>query len=187
LRASSLGRMIQRRPKQPGHTRRKQHTDRKVSGNLTKTGAYKRRAALVMALVLACHLLGGTGIFCANRFPHPSRVSGNERTAPAVTAQAVGNVFSAVANSVHRGGKTAPCNCKKHQCPTIPRSALTSDPAHRFNEDQRQSRTVCGDSVALDATDHRFALGSAPPFIGLVWGTTFSSLTPLASTCTLLI
>ncbi len=160
---------------------------RKMSRNLTKIGAYKRRAALVMALVLACHLLGGTGLFCANQFPHASRSSGNNRTAPVVAANDQGGVSPTVWSNADSQGRTSPCSCKKHKCPTIPRTTLASNPTHRFNEVQRQVRSACADSLAADVTNHRFASGSASPFMRFVWGTAFSRSTLLVSTCVLLI
>jgi len=163
------------------------HTDRKTSETLKNTRAYKRRAALVMVLVLACQLLSGTGFFCANKFPHPSRSSGNDRTAPDVSALERGNLSDTTWKNAESQGKPRPCTCKKHKCPTIPRTTLVAHPTHRFNAAQRQFRSTCCLSLTVDLRSHRFAFGSAPPFMESDSGTPFYCSTPLSITGVLLI
>jgi len=155
---------------------------------MKRISADKRWAGIVTVVVMSCHLLSGTGLFCALQFHNPAHGLGDDRTAPAVTGSDRGYVSASVWTSVRGKDGTFPCSCKKHKkCPAIPRATLTSNPTHRFNEIQRQLQSVCHDSLASEVKDHRFALEDGPPFMESVWCTPFYSFTPLAFSCVLLI
>jgi hypothetical protein len=150
--------------------------------------AHKKRGSLVIALILGWQLLTGTGFFCVNQYPHAFRSAGSARTAHAGTTAVPDDGSAGAWNNVAGQSGKVPCSCKKKKkCPTIPRTTLISNPTHRFNEEQRQVRTACGESLVLNGTDRCFAFGSAPPFVKLAWGMPVSSSPHLSITCVLLI
>lgn len=141
-----------------------------------------------MALVLSFQLLTGTGIYCVSQYPRASRSVGGDPAAVAGTTTDRGDVSATAWKNADGQGGTLPCSCKKKKkCPTIPRATLTSNPTYRFYEVQRQSGSVCCDSLTTDLTDHRFAFRSAPPFMKCGVGNSFYSSDPLSITCVLLI
>lgn len=155
---------------------------------MKRIGAYKTRTAFVMAFVLGCQLLTGTGLFCASQFLHASRSVGNDQTTIAGSTAEPENISRDAVNNGESQSGTVPCSCKKKKkCPAIPRVTLTLSPTEWFNEIQSHFKSVCGDYVAPAPTCHRFALGSAPPFMESAGDTQFFSSTPLLNTCVLLI
>jgi hypothetical protein len=158
-----------------------------MNGNMKKIGAYKKWAGLVMLVVMTGHLFGGTGLFCAGRVPHPSRVPGNDGMALAIPEVSSGDAEGNAMENSASPGETRKCGCQKKACPTIPRAMLTSNPIHRFSEVQRQFRSECCDSVISSMTDHSLASRGDPPFLELAGYPAFYSVTPLAITCVLLI
>jgi hypothetical protein len=155
---------------------------------MKRIGAYKNWGALVTMFVLSFQLLTGTGLFCANRFPHSARSLENDRTGLAATFGDSEDHSAPALEKAAGQGRTLPCTCKKGKnCPAIPRAALISNPTHRFYEVQRRLGSACCDGLSADVTDHRFALGTAPPYWEAMCETPFYSATPLSITCILLI
>ena len=155
---------------------------------MKRISAYKYRGAFVMALVLGIQLVSGTGLFCAGQFRHPSRWSGND---PAPLAVADADRAEISASAISRAdiqSETPPCTCKKHKkCPTIPRSAITSNPNYRFNEFQRQAECVCSDFLGPQVPDVRCGAGGDRSPTERAFLTFLDTRTILASTCVLLI
>jgi hypothetical protein len=155
---------------------------------MTKFGALNKQGAIIMALVLSCQLLTGTGFFCAGKIPNLSRSVVSDRTASA--GATVSREDDSAGPGIHADdhGGTLPCTCKKQKkCPTIPRSTLTSNPTYRFNEVQRQFWSASADALTPDLTDYRVASGGSPPFLRSAWDKPFSPYTPLGISCVLLI
>jgi hypothetical protein len=149
--------------------------------------AYKNRGALVMALVFGWQLLTGTGFFCVNQYPHAFRSAGSDRAPSAEATVHPEDPSPRAWNGADSAG-APPCSCKKKKkCPTIPRTAITSNPTHRCNEVNRQVKSACGDSLVLNVRHDHFAFGSAPPFLKQERSVPFASSTPLSNTCVLLI
>lgn len=141
-----------------------------------------------MAFVLSCQLVSGTGLFCTGQFRHASRSLGNDPTALAVAAADREGVSGSALNSAVIQNETPPCTCKKHtKCPTIPRSAITSNPNYRSNQFQRQAESACYDSCVPQAVDVRFGAGGDRSPTELTCLASLHTSTVLASTCVLLI
>lgn len=155
---------------------------------MKKIGAHRRWTTVVMGLVLACQLLTGTGFFCAGLTSHVSRPWVSDRTAFVDSNASVEDLSEDASNGAVSERESVPCTCKKHKkCPTIPRSALTSYPIHRFLKVERLAKADCWDHLAPIAKDHRFALRGGPPYLELESGCPIHSFSPLEATCVLLI
>ena len=155
---------------------------------MKKIGAHKRWTTVVMGLVLACQLLTGTGFFCAGLASHVSRPWVSDRTAFVDSNASVEDLSEDARNCAVSERESVPCACKKHKkCPTIPRSALTSYPVHRFSEVERRLTGACCDYLSPYVKHHCFALRGGPPTVEWEVGKPFASSTPLAITCVLLI
>lgn len=155
---------------------------------MTILGALNKQGAIIMALVLSCQLLTGTGFFCAGKIPNLSRSVVSDRTASAgaTVDREVDSAGPWISADGHPG--MPPCTCKKQKkCPTIPRSTLTSNPTYRFNEVQRQFWSAFADLLTPDLADCRVASGGSPPFLRSAWDKPFSPQNPLAISCVLLI
>lgn len=158
-----------------------------MSWNLTMLSTYRKHIALGVIVVLACHLGGGTGLFCARKFSHPSRPSGNDRPGVPVTAVGHDNVSVTGWNATEKRSGSSGCTCKKRKCPTIPRSAILSKPVHRFTSFYCQPKQVGMESPLPHQSPCHFGRGGGRSLER--WGPLvhlpFSR--PLAYTCVLLI
>jgi len=146
-------------------------------------GAYKRSAGLALVVVMGVHLFSGLGLFCTNETLRSFRTlgiasSGNDRS------EVSGSAWDAAGSQ----GGNPNCCCKKHKkCPAIPRTAIISNPTHRFYEVRFQANSVCFDSLVAHVTDPRFAARDDRPLMELAWCAPFCSPTPLELTSVLLI
>lgn len=147
---------------------------------MKKIGAYRKWAGIVMAIVMSFHIFSGLRLFCPGAVLEPLRAVGIDVGALSRIAAGHDSGKIAVAGAKSRSD-TSKCNCKK-KCPVIPRALITSNPTQRFNEVQRQFKSVCCYSLVSDVTDYRFVTGSGPPLSELA-----HSSTPLSLTCVLLI
>lgn len=155
---------------------------------MKKIGVHRKWTTVVMGLVLACQLLTGTGFFCAGLASHVSRPWVSDRTASVDSNAYVEDLSEDTWNGAVSERESVPCSCKKHKkCPTIPRSALTSYPVHRFTGIECRLKANCWDHVAPTTKDYRFAMRGGPPTVEWEVGKPFPSSTPLAITCVLLI
>jgi hypothetical protein len=153
-----------------------------------RIGAHKKWTTLVVGFVLACQLLTGTGFFCAFKYTQASRALAKSRMVSAVSNASIAGLSEDAWNGSVSERQSVPCGCKKHKkCPTIPRSALTSNPSQRYSEVERHLKGASCDYIAPDLNDYRFALRDGPPSMELGAGTAFPYSTPLAITCILLI
>jgi hypothetical protein len=155
-----------------------------------KISAYKRRAGLIMVVVMSLNIVSGLRLFCADDFLASFRAHGIESIARAVAVPGTGSAevsAGAAANSDGKGG-AVPCSCKKKKkCPAIPRTVITSNSTHRLSEFQSQAKSQGCDSLIPQVTDHRFAARGARPTLELGWSAPFFSSNPLALTSVLLI
>jgi hypothetical protein len=157
-----------------------------MSWNIKKIGVYRKWAGLVMAILMGLHIFSGLRLFCPGA-PLPSlRAFGADASALSSIASGQDSEQIAAADDGPKG--PSKCGCKKQkQCPVIPRAAFTSNPTQRFNEVQRQFKSVCCYSIVSDVTDYRFVTGSGPPLSELAQRTSLYSSTSLSFTCVLLI
>ncbi|MBI5250556.1 MAG: hypothetical protein HY912_13780 [Desulfomonile tiedjei] len=157
---------------------------------MKKISAYKRRAGVVMVVVMSLHIFSGLRLFCADDFLASLRVYGSNAGAIAANASGTGDTEVSVDDSINfdaKGG-TLPCSCKKKKkCPTIPRAAITSNPNHRSSEFQRLAKSVCCDSSTCQVADNLALAGGYSPLLDLASFSACHSFTPLALTCVLLI
>jgi hypothetical protein len=156
-----------------------------MNWNMKKIGAYRKWAGIVMAIVMSFHIFSGLRLFCPGAFLEPLRAVGIDigalsRIAP---GQDSGKIAAAGAES---RSDTSKCNCKK-KCPVIPSAVITSNPTQRFNEVQRQLKSVSCHSLVSHVTDYGLGTGSGPPPIELASCKSLYSSTPLSFTCVLLI
>ena len=153
---------------------------------MRKIGAHRKWAGLVMAILMGLHIFSGLRLFCPGALLPPLRALGIDVGALAgITPE---HNSGEVAAADESGKDASKCNCKKQKkCPVIPRAAITSNPTQRFNEVQRQFKSVCCYSLVSDVTDYRFVTGSGPPLMQLAPYTSSHSSTPLSFTCVLLI
>ncbi len=161
-----------------------------MTWNMKKVSAYRRSAGLAMALVMSVHMLIGPGLFCAKGLLPPFRSLANDFVVFGVIPPQHESVAVAVPGRDNSESQrdTSNCSCKKQKkCPAIPRAVITSNPTHRFDEIQRQVKTACCDSPALQATDYRFVTGRDTLLTDLAFCMPFYPATPLALTCVLLI
>jgi hypothetical protein len=152
--------------------------------NVKKISTYKRRAGIIMIIVMSFHILAGLRLFCTDEF------LASFRAYASTIASRADNPEVSDANSLNLKGKggTLPCSCKKKKkCPAIPRAAITSNPNHQSNEFQRLAKSECRDSLAAQGTDRSFLTGGDTPFLELAVSESVHSSTPLALTCVLLI
>ena len=157
---------------------------------MKKISTYRRSASVVMAVVMSVHVFGGLGLFCANETLRMFRALGIARVALGITLsdRDRGEVSGNDWDTAWSQGGTSKCCCKKHKkCPAIPRTAITSNPTHRFQEVQRQAKSVCCDSLGPRATSHHFAGRGDKPLMKLAWCEPFFCSNPLALTSVLLI
>jgi len=159
--------------------------------NMEKISANKRRAGLIMSVVMTFHLFSGLGLFCADEFLASFRAYVSESAgALAATAPEDGISGASAGNSVNSHGKggTLPCSCKKKKkCPAIPRTVITSNPTHRLSEFQRLAKSECCDSLVPQVTGRHFFTRGNTPLLELASHAASYSSTPLALTCVLLI
>ncbi len=149
--------------------------------NIKKMGAHKKWGGLVMAILMGLHIFSGLRLFCPGALLPPLRALALAGIAPEHSSEEV-----AAAGAESKKGAPK-CNCKKQkECPVIPRAVITSNPSQRFNEVQRQFKSLCCHSLVSDVTDYLLVAGNGPPLMQLVH-TSFYSSTSLALTCVLLI
>ena len=163
---------------------------RVMSWKMKNIAAYKRRAVFAMVVVMCLHIFTGLRPFCANALAKPLQSAGTDPVAigiPAAGSDRGEMAGSARENPESQSGPSN-CSCKKQKkCPAIPRVIITSNPTHRFNEVQRQAKTLCCEASFSQATDHRFVEYGHPPLMEWAWCTPFSSTTSRALTYVLLI
>jgi len=143
-----------------------------------------------MLLAMSFHILSGVRLFCANELLRPFRTVGVEVGALAVTAPEPDSAQVSGAPPENRNTQSGAsrCNCKNQKkCPAIPRTAIISNPTNRFGEFERQAKSVCSGSLALDVTDNGFLEARDTPFRQLACSGPLRSSTPLALSCVLLI
>lgn len=158
-----------------------------MNWNMKKINTFRRSAGLAVVVVMAVHLLSGSGFFCANENVRPFVAPGNETSPSGVTASdsGQGTTSESVGDYAPSQGGGHKCSCKK--CPAVPRTAITSNPTQRFNELQHQAKSVCCEPFVSQSRDYRFATGGAPPLTELVSRAPFYSTIPLELTSVLLI
>lgn len=152
--------------------------------------AYNKWAVLVVIVVMGFDLLTGLRPMCASGLAPFIRARGIERVPAALPSpddengQTPGGVLVA---GEGRGG-TSKCCCKKQsKCPTIPRSAIASNPIQRFNEVQRQAQSECCVCLLDQVLDHRVSTRGDTALLELVCSASYCFSSPLELTCVLLI
>ena len=158
-----------------------------MNWNMKKIGAYRRWAACIMIVMMSLQIFTGLRLFCPGVLLAPLRAVGIDVGALSSIAPEhdSGEIAAADAESQ---GSTSKCNCKKHKnCPVIPRVVITSNPTQRFNEVQRQFKSVSCHSLVSHVTDYGLVTGSGPPPTELASCKSLYSSTPLSLTCVLLI
>jgi hypothetical protein len=157
---------------------------------MKKISAYKKKAVLLMIVVMSFHVVGGLRLFCANQVLPPVRAVSGENGSLAVTPTDRGSaeVFVGASIGLDKKGGSSQCGCKKKpKCAAIPRAAITSNPPHRFSEFQRQAKSICSDVIVPQMTTGCFAARGTPLFMELGSRAPSSSRNPLSLTCILLI
>jgi hypothetical protein len=152
--------------------------------------AYKRRAVFAMVVVMCFHILTGLRPFCGSGSVPPLRAAGMDGVAKAIPTVAgdQGEIASAARDNPGTQKTASKCSCKKQKkCAAIPRAVLTSNPSHRFNEVQRQAKSVCLDSLVWQVTDYRLASEENRLLMELACCSPFFCSNPLALTSVLLI
>jgi len=142
-----------------------------------------------MAFVMTVHVFGGLGLFCASETLRMFRALGIGTVALGIiSSDDPGEVSGSAWDTAGSQGGNSNCCCKNHKkCPAIPRTAITSNPTHRFQEVQRQAKSVCCDSLGPQVTSHHFAGRGDKPLMKLAWCEPFFCSNPLALTSVLLI
>jgi hypothetical protein len=161
-----------------------------MSLSMKKISAYKNRAVIIMIFVMSFHILSGLRLFCADRILPPIRAHAGGNVALAVTLPGHGSadVSAGISTGLDNKGDPSQCSCKKKpKCAAIPRAVITSNPAHRVSELQRQAKSLCYDTLVPQMTTKRFAEKHAPPLIELGSRAPSHCLTSLSLTCILLI
>jgi hypothetical protein len=161
-----------------------------MSLSMKKISAYKNRAVIIMIVVMSFHILSGLRLFCADRVLPPIRDHAGDKVALAVALPGHGSTEVSAGTSTGLDNKGGPsrCSCKKKpKCVAIPRAVITSNPAHRVSELQRQAKSLCYDTLVPQMTTKWFAAKHAPPLIELGGRAPSHCLTPLSLTCVLLI
>lgn len=157
---------------------------------MKKIGAYKRKAGIIMIIVMCFHIFAGLRLFCADESLALLRANGSTVDGIAAIGSPTANrevSFNQAANGNGKGG-TVPCGCKKKKkCPAIPRAIITSNPTHRPSEFQRLTKSECRDSLIAQVTDRSLLTGGDRPLLASDVSESFHSSTPLAFTCVLLI
>ena len=139
-----------------------------------------------MAIMMGLHIFSGLRLFCPGALLPPLRAFGADASALSSIAPGQDSEEIAAADEGRKG--PSKCGCKKQkQCPVIPRAAFTSNPTQRFNEVQRQFKSVCCYSLVSDVLI--IALSQEVALHCQNWRqrTSLYSSTPLALTCVLLI
>jgi hypothetical protein len=152
--------------------------------------AYKKRAVLIMIVVMSFHILSGSGLLCAREHVLPVRAGVGEDAALAGSLTDRGSAEVSVGTSPRLDNRSGPakCSCKKKQkCAAIPRAIITSNPTHRVSEFQRQAKSVCCDALVPQMTTEWFAAKSSPPLMELGNRAPTHCFTPLSLSCILLI
>lgn len=152
--------------------------------------AYKKWAVLVMIVVMSFDIFTGLRPLCANGLVPLLRALGIDRVAVAIGSPDDNREQASSSTLVSAEGRGGPskCGCKKHKkCAVIPRTAITSNPTHRFNEVQRQAASVCGDYLVPEAPDHRSATRGETVLLELACRASSCSSTLLERTCILLV
>jgi hypothetical protein len=153
-------------------------------------GAYKKRAVLIMIVVMSLHILGGSGLICAKEHVPPVRAGAGENGALAVTLpdHGIAEVSARTSTSLDNKGTPSQCSCKKKQkCAAIPRAIITSNPSHRLSDFQRQAKSVCCDALVPQMTTEWVTAKCHSPLAELGSRAPSHCLTPLALSCILLI
>jgi len=160
-----------------------------MNWNMKKFNAFRRSAGLALVLVMGVYLFSGSGLFCTNETLRSIRALGIDPVAVGITASDdPGEVAGSAWDTAGSQGGSSNCCCKKHKkCPAIPRTAIISNPTHRFYEVQFQAKSACCGSLSAQVTDHRFVTGGDPPLMELAWCAPFFCSNPLALTSVLLI
>jgi hypothetical protein len=143
-----------------------------------------------MIVVMSFHILSGLRLFCADRGLPPIRAheGGNVALAASLPGHGSAEVSAGTSKELDNKGGPSRCSCKKKpKCAAIPRAIITSNPAHRVSELQRQAKSLCYDTLVPQMTTKWFAAKHAPPLIELGSRAPSHSLTPLSLTCILLI
>jgi hypothetical protein len=154
-----------------------------MNWNIKKFNACRRSAVVTLVVVMGVHIFSGWGLFCTNETLRSFRAlgiasSGHDRGEVSGSGWDIGGT---------QGGSPN-CCCKKHKkCPAIPRAAITSNPTQRFNEVQRQFKSVGCNFLVSHPADYRLVTGSGPPLMELAWCSSLYSSSSLALTCVLLI
>lgn len=157
---------------------------------MKKISAYKRKAGIIMILVMSFHIFAGLPLFCADEFFALLRAYGSNASGIMAIVSPTENAEVSVGKSANVNGKggTVPCSCKKKKkCPAIPRAIITSNPTHRSSEFQRLIKSEGRDSLIARVTDRSFLAGGDRLLLASAVSESFHSSTPLAFTCVLLI
>jgi hypothetical protein len=157
---------------------------------MKKISAYKRRAGIIVIIVMSAYIVSGLRLFCADDFLASLRVYGSNTGTFSASASGFGDTDVSAEDSMNLDAKdgTLPCTCKKKKkCPAIPRATITSNPNHRSSEFQRLAKSVCCDCSPGRVTDNLFPAGGHNPLLDLASLRACHSCTPLAVTCILLI
>ncbi len=91
---------------------------------MKKISAYKRRAGIIVIIVMSAYIVSGLRLFCADDFLASLRVYGSNAGTIAASASGVGDTEISADDSMNLDAKdgTLPCTCKKKKkCPAIPR------------------------------------------------------------------
>jgi hypothetical protein len=157
---------------------------------MKEINAYRRWAGLVMVAVMSLQVFAGLRPFCSTGFVVPFRTVGIDGRTYAMTAadHNGAELSGGVGEISERRGEPVKCCCKKQaKCAAIPRAAITSNAAHRFNELQRLSKSAYYEYFVPQVTDHRLVARGHTPLLELASGALSHFVTPIELTCVLLI
>jgi hypothetical protein len=157
---------------------------------MKKIGVYKRKAGIIMIIVMSFHFFAGMRLFCADESLALLRANGSNVGDITALGSPIANKETSVNQTANGNGsgRTVPCGCKKKKkCPAIPRAIITSNPTHRPSEFQRLTKSECRDSLIALVTDRSFRARGDGPLLASAVSESFHSSTPLAFTCVLLI
>jgi len=152
--------------------------------------AYKKWTVLFLIVVMSFDVFTGLRPLCASGLTPLFRALGIERIPPAIGSADDDNgqtSGSLLAGAEGRGGSSKCCCKKQTKCPAIPRSAITSKPTQRFNEVQREVKSVCSGSLVDLAPDHRLITRGDTALLELACRGCSCTSPPLDLTCVLLI
>lgn len=161
-----------------------------MSWKMKKIGACKRRAGIIVIIVMSTYIVSGLRLFCADDFLSSLRFYGSNAGASMAAVSGTDSAQISAGDSVNLNakGRTLPCSCKKKKkCPAIPRATITSNPTHRLSEFQRLANAECRDLLNAQVMSHRLFAGGDAPLLDSCSFSACRSFTPLALTCVLLI